>query len=68
MIYPYEEYKHMTCDICGGTIGSYDRGCSCECSQCGKEFEFHRLDYDELLINDKTGWIFPMVKREKGEK
>lgn len=67
-MYLHEGYEHVVCDVCDGIVGSRDRGCHCECFVCGKEFDFHRLKYDELLINDKTGWIFPMIKSEKGEE
>lgn len=63
-----KEYRHLTCDICGGIIGSYDRGVRCKCDRCGKEYEFHELNYEYLEINDKTGWIFPMVRRDYYEK
>lgn len=56
-------YEHLTCDKCGGIIGSYNRGDTCTCDRCGKEFEFYHLEYDQLFINDKTGWVFPMVRR-----
>ena len=55
-------YKHIYCE-CGGTIGMYDRE-TFTCETCRKEFELHRMDYDQLLINDKTGWIFPMLYRK----
>lgn len=55
----YEEYKHLKCN-CGGIIGMYDRE-HYSCNDCKKEYE--NPEYDYLGINEKTGWIFPMVKR-----
>ena len=52
------DYNHMYCD-CGGIIGMYDREIF-TCSSCGKQFKLYQLDYSELKINDKTGWIFPI--------
>lgn len=55
-------YKHLECQ-CGGVIGMYDnRGFSCE--KCGKEYSIRKLEYDTCLINNKTGWIFPVVWKE----
>ena len=48
------DYKHVTCDNCGGIIGMFDRN-TFTCDRCGKTFELYRLDYDRLAINDKTG-------------
>ena len=44
-----KNFEHLTCDKCGGIIGSYDRGNVCTCERCGKEFPFHTLTYDESL-------------------
>ena len=53
-----KEYKHINC-TCGGIIGIYN-GNTLNCDKCGTEYQLHKLDYDVLLTNDKTGWIFPM--------
>lgn len=57
-------YEHIRCE-CGGIIGMYNRS-TFNCEQCDKEFQLYKLDYDTCLINDKTGWIFP-VKFNKGK-
>lgn len=31
------------------------------CERCNAKYELHKLNYDVCLINDKIGWIFPMV-------
>lgn len=63
MEYKYiNKYKHINCDECGGVIGIFDRN-NLTCEKCGKQFELHRMNYDRLLINDKTGWIFPMLDK-----
>ena len=61
------EYEHLRCD-CGGIIqiGGYHSSYNPICNDCGKLFTLHKLNYDRLLINDKTGWIFPVVDK-KGE-
>ena len=56
-------YSHVRCDTCGGVIGMYDRE-DFICERCGKRFELHRVKYDDILINDVTGWIFPIVWNE----
>lgn len=55
------DYIHIKC-ICGGIIGAYDRE-NLTCEKCGKKYQAHELEYDNLLINDKTGWFFPVKRR-----
>ena len=57
-------YKHIFCE-CGGIIGMYDKE-KFVCSKCGKPYLLHEIDYDRLLINDKTDWAFPMKERKEG--
>lgn len=69
-------YETLKCDNCGGTIGIYDR-LTCHnlgveysvdipiCDHCGKNFKLYKLEYDYLYVNDKTGWIFPIIHKEK---
>lgn len=57
------DYQIIRCDSCRGVIGKYDQK-TFTCEQCGKEFSLHYLSYDRLMINDKTGWIFPVIDRE----
>ena len=63
-----KEYKHINCE-CGGIIGMYNRK-TFNCERCGIEFQLHKLNYDVLFPNDKTGWLFPMlqINKEKNEK
>lgn len=60
----YGEYTHMKCE-CGGIIGMYDTG-PFTCERCGKVHFIGNQGgkWDILLTNDKTGWIFPMIKRK----
>ena len=53
------DYDHLRCDECGGVIGTWDRT-HLSCTLCGKYFVLYKLDYDELKINPKTGWAFPV--------
>lgn len=69
-------YETLKCDNCGGTIGIYDR-LTCHnlgveysvdipvCDRCGKKFKLYQLRYHYLYVNDKTGWIFPVIYKEK---
>ena len=54
-----KDYEHIKCK-CGGIIGMYNRN-NFACERCNAKYELHKLNYDVCLINDKTGWIFPMV-------
>lgn len=57
------DYEFLRCG-CGGIIGMYNRFLeACICDKCGKEFKLHEVPYDYLKINDKTGWIFPVIMR-----
>lgn len=51
-------YRHIKCK-CGGVIGMYNKN-TFNCEQCNKEYQLDEIDYDICLINDKTGWIFPV--------
>jgi hypothetical protein len=55
----WEKYKHIKCS-CGGTIGMYDRK-DFSCNKCEKKYFLYEIQYDTCLINDKTGWMFPMI-------
>lgn len=55
------EYTHMKCN-CGGIIGMRDRE-NFSCDKCGKVYRIGS-EYDVLMTNEKTGWIFPMIKKE----
>ena len=58
---PGLELEYCKCK-CGGIFRLYDRGRSnnCTCNECGTDIDLTELDYHTLLINTKTGWIFPM--------
>jgi len=69
---PIQDIETCKCD-CGGTIGdyssdayicnrfgSYSKG-TYICNECGKVFLLRDIEYDHLIINEKTGWIFPVV-------
>lgn len=57
-------YQHIRCDSCGGIIGMYNR-VTFNCEKCGKHFALYSLNYDQLLINNKTGWLFPVIYRKE---
>ena len=52
------DFNYLYC-TCGGTIGMYDRE-NFNCEKCGNTYLLYQLDFDFLLTNDKTGWIFPV--------
>ena len=58
------DYETLHCDYCNGSIGIFERGVCC-CQNCGKEFTLYKLTYDEIRINSKTGWIFPVVSKKE---
>lgn len=58
----WKTYSHVVCDKCGGIIGSFDRS-PFICEKCGKEFDIYNIKHDSFMLNNKTGWIFPMVKK-----
>lgn len=56
-----KRYSRINCK-CGGIIGMYD-GKIFACERCGTEFQLHKINYDVLFPNNKTGWIFPMIEK-----
>ena len=61
-------YKHIYCS-CGGEL--YDKSGGRDphftCMRCEKTYPKWKLEYDEILVNTMTGWIFPMIRRKKEE-
>lgn len=60
----YDNYEHVRCR-CGGIIGCRTRDDIYRCDRCSKTYVLCKLKYDYIAINDKTGWIFPMKKKEE---
>lgn len=60
----YDYMKHIYCD-CGGVIGQYERDGYFRCSLCGKQYKWSEIHYDDVEINPKTGWVFPMKKKSQ---
>ena len=58
----YDYYQHLRCD-CGGIVGQYDISRGFECEKCHKDYNGYPFDY--LMRNQMTGWIFPMIKKDK---
>lgn len=58
------DYIHIQCIHCGGIIELFPDG-TFGCRECGKDFPLRGSDYDKLMVNDKTGWIFPMLDKSK---
>lgn len=34
------------------------------CEKCQKEYNLHEIGCDRLFLNEKTGWQFPMKKKD----
>lgn len=67
MRYWVPDYEHLKCG-CGGVIGMTKdtrNNTPFTCGTCGKIFNLYELNYDRLLINDKTGWLFPVRNRKE---
>lgn len=57
------DYKHIYCE-CGGIIGMWNSRKGFACEKCNKEYSLWKLNFDWLALNDKTGWQFPMKKKD----
>lgn len=57
------DYKHCSCG-CGGIIGQYSKASGFSCERCNKEYQLSELNFDWIALNEKTGWLFPMLKKE----
>lgn len=56
-------YEHCRCK-CGGIIGQYSKAKGFNCERCNKEYQLSDLNFDWIALNEKTGWLFPMLKKE----
>lgn len=56
-------YIHIFCE-CGGIIGMRNEE-KFTCDKCGQVNLLHKINYDILPINNKTGWVFPMKIKEE---
>ena len=62
----YKTYTHMKCG-CGGIVGMRDRK-HFKCDRCGKNHDVMDINsYDHFEVNNQTGWIFPVVRKEDDE-
>lgn len=52
---------HVKCS-CGGIIGDYGKDIF-KCEKCGLQYKLYDIQFDELQVNNKTGWVFPMKHR-----
>lgn len=58
-------YRLLNC-TCGGVIVQLNRfKDSPECDECGKVYPWRSLKYDKILINDETGWRFPVLYKDR---
>lgn len=57
------DYKHCRCG-CGGIIGQYSKTKGFTCEICNKEYQLSELNFDQIALNEKIGWLFPMLKKE----
>lgn len=56
------DYKHCRCG-CGGIIGQYSKTSGFICEKCNKEYQLSELKYDWIALDEKTGWLFPILKK-----
>ena len=61
------DYELLYCDYCKGAIGIFEDN-KCRCQDCRKQFTLYKLIYDRLVINNKTGWIFPVVNIKESKE
>lgn len=61
----WQKYEHVKYE-CGGVIGMYNRK-NFTCDRCGKSLYPSDVHFDMIMVNDKTGWVFPMIEKEKKE-
>lgn len=55
-------YKHLYCN-CGWII--YTKDCyTVICDRCGKESNIASINYKCVIVNDKTGWMYPVSYRK----
>lgn len=57
-------YEPIKCS-CGGTIANWKYPHNYTCDKCHREYSLHKLDYEILVPNKMTGWVFPT--KIKGE-
>ena len=68
MSYIYDNYSHIKCDDpgCTGDVRlDEERGYICH--KCGKDVGHRYVESCRdsfFFINNMTGWIFPMIKKE----
>ena len=57
-------YSHVMCGKCGGVIQLFN-DMTFRCQECGEKAYLCGSDYDILMKNEKTGWIFPMLDKNR---
>lgn len=59
-------YTHIFCS-CGGIIGDESGKADTDmirCNRCKKVYSIWKLDYDMMLFNENTGWMYPVKRRD----
>lgn len=59
-------YSHVFCE-CGGIIGDETNKITgiFTCNRCGKKYDIFNLNYDEIKINQMTGWMYPVIFKNR---
>ena len=57
-------YSHVICGRCWGVV-QLCNDMIFRCQECGEEVPLCGGDYDILMKNEKTGWIFPMLDKNR---
>lgn len=63
----FPNYEHIFCS-CGGIIGDESGKADVDmirCDRCEKVYPIWKLNYDQILVNSKTNWIYPVKRRQK---
>ena len=58
-------YTHIFCS-CGGIIGDESGKADVDmirCNRCKKVYSIWKLNYDMMLFNENTGWMYPVKRR-----
>ena len=60
-------YDHIICDKCFGVVQLYN-DMTFRCQKCGEEIALCGSNFDVLMKNEMTGWVFPVKYKTDGER
>ena len=61
-----DDTEFVTCS-CGGLIinDGHEQPGTFRCSKCRRIYMPQELEYDKIIVNHETGWVFPVKWKEK---